>query len=53
MAKELCKMKKLCGKDFGCYAQMVNRPRVICTKCGRAANSKKSVCSPRKIGKVI
>jgi hypothetical protein len=53
MSKELCKLKHLYEKDFDIYAKKVNHPKVICTQCGRAANKKKFVCHPRKIGKVV
>lgn len=53
MSKELCKLKSLCDKEFDAYAKMVNHPQVICTKCGRAANKKKNLCNPRKIGKAV
>jgi len=50
MSKELCKHKKSTLKDdVKSYMQLVNQPSHICTKCGRAANSKKLVCSPAKI----
>jgi hypothetical protein len=51
MSKELCKRKSSYDKAFDSYARLVNHPKVICTKCGRAANKKKNLCSPRKIGK--
>ena len=49
MAKSLCKLKKSCKKEFGSYVALVNKPRHVCTKCGRAANKKKYLCKPRKI----
>lgn len=49
MSKELCKLKKLVKKDFNTYIGLVNSPKVVCKKCGRAANSKKLVCDPAKI----
>lgn len=50
MAKELCKHRKTTLKqDVRAYMQLVNQPTHICTKCGRAANSKKLLCHPEKI----
>jgi hypothetical protein len=49
MAKSLCDMEKLLKKDFDAYTVLVNQPRFVCTKCGRAANKKKSLCEPKKI----
>jgi hypothetical protein len=46
MAKELCKLKKSLKKDRQKYFLLVNQPTHICGKCGRAANSKKSLCDP-------
>jgi hypothetical protein len=53
MSKELCKLKKQLNSDLRQYALLVNQPRFVCKKCGRAANNKKNVCSPIKLsGKV-
>ena len=41
MAKELCKLKKHLKKDFDAYTLLVNNPKFVCKKCGRAANGKK------------
>ncbi len=50
MAKELCKLKKsLLKEDVASFIQLVNQPTHICSKCGRAANSKKLLCNPIKI----
>lgn len=49
MGKELCKLKKDLRIDLSEYMLLVNRPTHVCTKCGRAANSKKLLCSPTKI----
>ncbi len=50
MAKELCKLKKsLLKEDVVSFMQLVNQPTHICSKCGRAANSKKLLCNPIKI----
>lgn len=49
MAKSLCDMEKLLKKDFDAYTALVNQPRFVCTKCGRAANKKKNLCEPKKI----
>lgn len=49
MTKELCKLKKSLKTDMKAYMQLVNQPTHVCTKCGRAANSKKLLCSPTKI----
>jgi hypothetical protein len=50
MSKELCKLKKsLLKEDIGSFMELINQPTHICTKCGRAANSKKLLCEPTKI----
>ena len=49
MAKELCKLKKTLKIDLTDYMLRVNQPTHVCQKCGRAANSKKQLCSPVKI----
>ena len=49
MGKELCKLKKSMKDDMTAYMLLVNQPKHVCTKCGRAANSKKQLCSPKKI----
>ncbi len=49
MGKELCKLKKSLKKDTKEYFLLVHQPTHICRKCGRAANSKKSLCSPLPI----
>ena len=53
MGKSLCKLKKSCKEEFNAYAALVNEPRHICTKCGRAANSKKNLCKARKIEETL
>jgi hypothetical protein len=47
--KELCKMKQSLKIDISSYMLHVNKPTHVCQKCGRAANSKKQLCSPIKI----
>lgn len=50
MAKELCKLRKSILKDdVEQWMRLVDNPSHVCTKCGRAANSKKLLCSPTKI----
>lgn len=50
MAKELCKLKKsILKEDIESWMELVNDPTHVCKKCGRAANSKKLLCSPVKI----
>lgn len=50
MSKELCKLRKsLLKEDLASFMQLVNDPSHMCTKCGRAANSKKLLCHPIKI----
>jgi hypothetical protein len=50
--KKLCKLteKKCPEKKFEKYAALVASPGFICTKCGRAAASKKNLCKPKQIG---
>ena len=53
MSKELCKLKKQLKGNLREYMLLVNQPRFVCRKCGRAANSKKNLCSPIKLsGKI-
>lgn len=49
MSKELCKLKKSLRDDITAYSLLVIQPTHVCTKCGRAANKKKLLCSPTKI----
>lgn len=49
MGKELCKLKKDLKSDIRAYMLLVNQPAYVCKKCGRAGNSKKSLCSPKAI----
>lgn len=49
MGKSLCKMKKSLRIDLAEYMLHVNNPTHVCAKCGRAANQKKLLCSPKKI----
>ncbi len=49
MGKELCKLKKSISIDITSYMLLVNNPTHVCSKCGRAANSKKLLCHPTRI----
>lgn len=49
VAKSLCKMKKSLRIDLTEYMLHVNNPTHVCTKCGRVANQKKLLCSPKKM----
>jgi len=49
MSKELCKLKKQLKSDLREYTLLINHPRFVCQKCGRAANKKKNLCSPVKL----
>lgn len=49
MTKHLCKLSQSVKKNFETIAGLVDRPRFICTDCGRAANEKKRVCEPKRI----
>jgi hypothetical protein len=51
MSDTLCKLVKheILKKDFESYRKLVKKPTHICDKCGRAANDKKSLCSPKEI----
>ena len=47
--KELCKLKKSLKIDLTAYMLYVNSPTHVCKKCGRAANRKELLCSPKRI----
>lgn len=49
MSKTLCKQKKTIKSDIKLYMAQVNKPTHVCTKCGRAANNRKQLCSPAKM----
>ena len=52
MPKELCKLKKsLMKDDLDAYCKLVDKPTVVCEKCGRVANKKKFVCKPRALNR--
>jgi hypothetical protein len=46
--KSLCKQVegKALKKDPAAYKKLVDAPRFVCLKCGRAANDKKNLCDP-------
>lgn len=51
MSDRLCKLVKndILKNDFDDYRKLVKKPTHICEKCGRAANDKKNLCSPKEI----
>jgi hypothetical protein len=49
MAKHLCKLSESVKKNFETIASLVDRPRFVCTDCGRAANDKKRLCEPKRL----
>jgi hypothetical protein len=49
MAKHLCKLSESVKKNFETIAALVDRPRFVCTDCGRAANEKKRLCEPKRL----
>ena len=49
MTKHLCKLGQSAKKNLKIIASLVDRPRFVCTDCGRAANEKKRVCEPKRI----
>jgi sulfur relay (sulfurtransferase) complex TusBCD TusD component (DsrE family) len=50
MPDKLCKYAKKdkVEKKLEEYVELVNNPKVVCKKCGRAANKKGLVCKPHK-----
>jgi len=49
MGKELCKQQKMLQNDFAAYVLLVQPPKFVCVKCGRAAKKKKYLCNPQKM----
>lgn len=51
MSKKLCKLVSdgFLDDHTKKYTQMVNDPKYVCMKCGRAANDEDSLCRPKKI----
>lgn len=51
MSKKLCKLVSdgFLDDHTKKYTQMVNNPKYVCMKCGRAANDEASLCRPKKI----
>lgn len=37
------------GRDLEGFKKLVEEPRFVCRRCGRAANSAESLCEPEKI----
>jgi hypothetical protein len=49
---EICNWtKSQMENHFALLAKIVAEPHYACTKCGRAANSKKWLCKPKKLPK--
>ena len=49
MGKHLCDLSKSVKKNLDRYARLVDRPKHVCTDCGRVANNKKMLCEPKKL----
>ena len=49
--KPMCKLAKEGAheEDPEGFFAMLDTPRFICMKCGRAANKKKNLCDPKKV----
>jgi hypothetical protein len=49
--KKLCSLvkKKILSEQLDDYIKLVKKPKYVCTKCGRAANSDKNLCKPKEI----
>lgn len=48
--KRMCKWDKTrIEKSFEEFCEMVRVPTHACTKCGRVANRKKSLCKPKEL----
>ena len=52
----MAKVKKMCewdkgdiGKHFDKFREMVDKPAYACTRCGRVAHVKKTVCKPKAL----
>ncbi len=50
MSKTMCKLAK--KSELKEIADNSNKPRYICTKCGRVANEKDMLCKPEKLDAV-
>ena len=51
--KKLCKLVKDDALDdhLSAYIDLVDKPRFVCSKCGRVAREKKNLCKPEKMDK--
>ncbi|MBD3224526.1 MAG: hypothetical protein GF313_07340 [Caldithrix sp.] len=51
--KELCKIAKkdYLDSNLNDYRVLVQNPRYLCKKCGRAANAKELLCKSKKLYK--
>lgn len=46
----LCELKESLKRDLKLYMKLVDQPTHVCRKCGRAANCKKLLCKPVRLG---
>lgn len=53
MSKTLCKLKKDLPKNLETMLQLALNPTHICKDCGRVSNNESSLCSPKKIDKIL
>jgi len=49
--KSLCKLvdDKVLKKDLDAFKKLIEAPKFVCLKCGRAANHRNNLCDPVKL----
>jgi len=49
MTKHMCKLGESVKKNIDTIARLVDRPRFVCTDCGRVAHDKDRLCEPKRL----